>query len=38
LALFFLLLVFFIIIVAIALFVFPPSRIVAWLDKGSRKP
>jgi hypothetical protein len=37
LALFFLLLVFFIVVIAIALAVFPPHKLVAWLDKGKKK-
>jgi hypothetical protein len=35
--LFFLLLVFFVVVIAIALAVFPPHKLVAWLDKGRKK-
>jgi hypothetical protein len=37
LALFFLLLVFFIVVIAIALAVFPPHKLVAWMEKGKKR-
>jgi hypothetical protein len=32
-----LLMVFFIVVIAIALAVFPPEKLVAWMDKGKKR-